>query len=155
MLPFALRIVIALLTFAVGVVVSSLLDFKRPANNTEHRAPAAVFVAARSMDEPPPPPHISYNRSIIAGGVLNGKAVSKPAPLYPPIARAARAQGTVTVEIVVNEDGDVISASAANGHPLLQQAAVQAARQAKFSPTFLSGRPVQISGVITYNFALE
>jgi protein TonB len=89
---------------------------------------------------------------LISGGVLNGKAVSKPEPEYPEIAKAAGARGTVTVQIVLDEDGNVVSASAISGHPLLQQAAVAAARQAKFSPTRLSGQPVRVSGVITYNF---
>jgi TonB family protein len=89
---------------------------------------------------------------VVSGGVLNGKAVSKPQPEYPPIARAAGASGTVTVQILVDEEGNVVSASAVSGHPLLQQAAVAAAREAKFSPTLLSGQPVKVSGVVTYNF---
>jgi len=93
--------------------------------------------------------------NFVSGGVLNGKAISKPQPPYPPIAKAARASGTVTVQIVVDETGRVISASPVGGHPLLQQAAAQAARQARFSPTLLSGQPVKVSGVITYNFVLQ
>jgi periplasmic protein TonB len=112
-----------------------------------------------TSDEPPPPPAPKPTpekpKTIVSGGVLNGKAISKPQPAYPPIAKAARAQGTVTVQIVVDESGRVISASAVSGHPLLQQAAVAAARQARFSPTLLSGQPVKVSGVITYNFVLQ
>jgi TonB family protein len=104
---------------------------------------------------PPPPPPVGGTGKTISGGVLNGKAISKPQPPYPAIAKAARASGTVTVQIVVDESGRVISASAVGGHPLLQQAAVQAARQARFSPTLLSGQPVKVSGVITYNFVLQ
>ncbi|HEX8190279.1 MAG TPA: TonB family protein [Pyrinomonadaceae bacterium] len=92
---------------------------------------------------------------VISGGVLNGKAVSKPQPEYPPAARAAGASGTVTVQILVDEEGNVVSAAAVSGHPLLQQAAVAAAREAKFSPTLLSGQRVKVSGVVTYNFAPE
>ena len=91
----------------------------------------------------------------VSGGVLDGKAVSKPPPVYPPVAKAARASGTVTVQVLVDEEGNVVSASAVSGHPLLQQAAVAAAREAKFSPTLLSGQPVKVSGVVTYNFVLE
>lgn len=112
-------------------------------------------------DEPPPPPKPTPTpappkpKTIVSGGVLNGKAISKPQPPYPPIAKAARAAGVVTVQIVVDESGRVISATAVSGHPLLQQAAVAAARQARFSPTLLSGQPVKVSGVITYNFVLQ
>lgn len=88
----------------------------------------------------------------ISGGVLNGKAISLPRPPYPPAAKAVRASGAVSVQVLVDEKGDVVSASAVSGHPLLRAAATSAAREAKFSPTFLSGQPVKVSGVITYNF---
>jgi TonB family protein len=90
----------------------------------------------------------------ISGGVLNGKAISKPAPAYPADAKSAGASGTVTVLIVIAEDGTVESAQAASGHPLLLEAAVKAAQKARFSPTFLSGQPVKVKGVVTYNFVL-
>ena len=93
-------------------------------------------------------------RVVVSGGVLNGKAIAKPQPAYPPIAKAARAQGTVVVQVLVDEEGYVIAANAVSGHPLLQQAAVFAARQARFTPTYLGGQPVKVSGVITYNFVL-
>jgi protein TonB len=111
-------------------------------------------------DEPPPPPPKptpapTPRRAPISGGVLNGKAISLPKPPYPPIARAARAAGTVTVQVTIDESGKVISARAVGGHPLLQQAAVQAAYGARFSPTQLSGQPVKVTGVITYNFVAQ
>lgn len=93
-------------------------------------------------------------KQIVSGGVLNGKAKKKPQPEYPAAAKAARAQGTVTVQIVVDEKGDVVSAVAVSGHPLLQPAAAEAARRAKFEPTTVCGQPVKVSGVITYNFVL-
>jgi protein TonB len=116
-------------------------------------APQAVVA-----DEPPPPPPKptpTPRRAPISGGVLNGKAISLPKPPYPPIARAARAAGTVTVQVTIDESGKVISARAVGGHPLLQQAAVQAAYGARFSPTQLSGQPVKVTGIITYNFVAQ
>jgi protein TonB len=90
----------------------------------------------------------------VAGGILNGKAISLPKPPYPAIARSARASGTVVVQVIVNEQGDVMSAHAISGHPLLQSSAVQAAWAAKFTPTRVEGQPVKVSGKITYNFVL-
>jgi TonB family protein len=90
--------------------------------------------------------------SPITGGTLNGKAISLPLPAYPAIARQAQATGTVTVQITIDESGNVISANAVSGHPLLRAAAVTAAREAKFSPTKLSGEAVKVSGVLVYNF---
>ena len=91
----------------------------------------------------------------LAAGVLNGRAISLPQPRYPARGRAARATGTVTVRVLVDEAGRVISAEAVSGHRLLREAAVAAAYQARFSPTQLSGQPVKVSGVITYNFVLQ
>ena len=107
-------------------------------------------------DTPPPPePKPTPRATPISGGVLNGKAISLPKPAYPPIAKAARASGTVVVQVLIDENGNVVSAHAVSGHPLLQGAAVGAARQAKFSPTKLSGQPVKVTGVIQYNFVAQ
>jgi protein TonB len=129
------------------------------AEGTAREGSGPAGPAVSGGDEPPPPAPTPKpeppKKTIVSGGVLNGKAISKPQPAYPPIAKAARASGTVTVQIVVDESGRVIQASAVSGHPLLQQAAVAAARQARFSPTLLSGQPVKVSGVITYNFVLQ
>jgi Ca-activated chloride channel family protein len=91
----------------------------------------------------------------VSGGVLNGKAISLPKPQYPAGAKSTRASGVVTVEVLLDEAGKVISARAVDGSPFLRQAAVNAARLARFSPTVLSGQPVKVTGVITYRFNLE
>ncbi|HEX6046770.1 MAG TPA: TonB family protein [Pyrinomonadaceae bacterium] len=123
-----------------------------PGAGTVVTAPAKVTIA----DEPPPPePKPTPRAAPISGGVLNGKAISLPKPGYPPIARAAHASGTVVVQVLIDENGNVVSASAVSGHPLLIQAAVSAARSAKFSPTKLSGQPVKVTGVIQYNFVAQ
>ena len=104
------------------------------------------FVAHR--DEPGIPASIN-------GGVLNGKAISLPKPEYPEAARAVKAEGTVVVQITIDENGDIFSAEATSGHPLLRAAAVEAAKAAKFAPTRLNGEPVKVSGVLTYNFVID
>ena len=110
--------------------------------------------AATGGDEPPPPPVEKKKEppKTISGGVLNGKAISLPKPPYPPAARAVRASGSVSVQVLIDESGRVVSASAVSGHPLLQAAAKSAALGARFSPTLLSGQAVKVSGIITYNF---
>lgn len=95
---------------------------------------------------PPPLP------TTISGGVLNVKAINLPKPPYPAAARAERASGPVSVQVLIDQKGKVISATAVSGHTLLRPAAVAAARSATFSPTFVNGRLVKVSGVITYNF---
>ena len=131
-------------------------DYRGPVNTggtgSDSGATGSGGDADTGAPPPPPPPVKKAPPKQISGGVLNGKATSLPKPPYPPAARAVRASGAVTVQVLIDESGSVVSASAVSGHPLLRAAAVQAARGARFSPTQLSGQPVKVSGVITYNF---
>ncbi|MFL6211670.1 MAG: energy transducer TonB [Pyrinomonadaceae bacterium] len=104
---------------------------------------------------PTPAPTPVPERIRVSSLILSGKVISKPVPAYPIIAKQARISGVVTVEILLDERGNVISAQATSGHPLLREAARAAAMQARFSPTLLSGQPVKVSGIITYNFVLQ
>jgi Ca-activated chloride channel family protein len=104
--------------------------------------------------EPPDTTTSSPNTRPVSGGVLNGIAISLPKPRYPAAAKNARASGVVTVEVLLDEGGKVVSARAVYGNPYLRDAAVEAARLARFSPTVLSGQPMRVSGVITYKFTL-
>jgi periplasmic protein TonB len=115
----------------------------------------AIGPARIDIKEDPPPPPPAPPRAPISGGVLNGKAVRLVTPPYPAMARSAHASGAVRVQVLIDENGNVISATAVSGHPLLQAAAAAAARQSKFTPTKLSGQPVKVSGVIIYNFVAQ
>jgi protein TonB len=125
-----------------------------PGSGTGNIISGPTTVQVKTDDAPPPPPKPTP-RAPISGGVLNGKAVRLVQPQYPPIARSAHASGQVSVQITIDENGNVISAHAVSGHPLLQAAAVGAARASKFTPTKLSGQPVKVSGVIIYNFVAQ
>jgi TonB family protein len=98
---------------------------------------------------------VKPKRAPISGGVLNGKAITLPKPDYPADAQAAGASGTVVIQVTIDESGMVISTRAISGHPLLRQASINAAMQARFSPTSLMGEPVKVTGVITYNFVKQ
>ena len=104
--------------------------------------------------EPPPSPGPKPILKPVSGGVLNGTAVYLPPPTYPEAAKRMRTQGTVSVDVILDETGKVVAANASSGPAVLREAAVQAALKAKFSPTKLSGQPVKVSGVINYKFAL-
>jgi len=101
-----------------------------------------------SAQTPPTPTSIKQ----VSGGVLNGKAQTLAKPAYPAAARAVNAEGAVSVQVLIDEEGTVVSADAVSGHPLLREAARSAAFQSKFRPTSLSGQAVKVSGVIVYNF---
>ena len=90
----------------------------------------------------------------VSGGVLQNSAISKVQPPYPAEAKAARVSGPVQVSVTINETGEVINAEAVSGHPLLRDAALNAARQWKFKPTELGGQPVKVQGTLNFNFTL-
>ena len=134
---------------AATKLTSAPLDVKAPAASASQSVPMVDLDS-----EPPPTPGPRPILKPISGGVLNGTAVSLPAPLYPDTAKRSRTQGVVTVDVVLDESGKVISANATSGPSMLRDAAVQAALKARFSPTKLSGQPVKVSGVINYKFTL-
>src|SRR5262245_3964343 len=111
------------------------------------------------FDAPPPPPMAippkpgtSGRKVKVTEGVLPNLASKKVEPEYPSIAKAAGVRGKVSVNVTVSETGKVIEAEIIKGHPLLRDAALQAARQWEFKPAEISGVPVKIVGVLIFNF---
>ncbi len=170
MLVYGLRLLVALITFGIGAAASWLLGSEVSARHERRVETTEQVFVFRSRDEFPPPPETMrglhckdglFSRGdgagadVVEGGILNRKANSLPAAVYPPAAKAAGIEGTVYVRVTVDESGRVDSARAFGGPQMLRQAAVDAAREAVFAPTRLSGRPVRVSGIITYNFGLE
>jgi Gram-negative bacterial TonB protein C-terminal len=115
-----------------------------PNSRTEDDTQPAPQANNQNVREGNPPP----GRAPIQGGVLNGKAIYLPLPETPP----GDAVGTVMVQVLVDEQGTVISARAVSGPPQLHIVAVNAARLARFTPTTLMGEPVKVSGTLAYNF---
>lgn len=88
----------------------------------------------------------------ISGGVVNGKARNLVTPSYPAAAKNIGAKGQVKVQVLIDENGNVVSANAVSGHPLLKSSAINAAKASKFTPTTLTGQRVKVTGIIVYNF---
>jgi len=128
---------------------SAQMDLKVPAVSTSQAVPAINLDS-----EPPPSPGPKPILKPVSGGVLNGTAISLPPPAYPEAAKRMRTAGVVVVDVILDETGKVVAATASSGPTILREAAVQAALKARFSPTKLSGQPVKVSGVINYKFAL-
>lgn len=136
-----------------------------PAGSFDHGrsggSPGGQVVKIEGAEPPPipkpsPTPQPAPRPKILkVSELLNGSAINKPVPPYPHIAKITRVSGVVAVQILIDEQGRVVSAQATSGHQLLRQAATQAAYRATFSPTSLNGQPVKVSGVITYNFVLQ
>ncbi len=107
-------------------------------------------------EKPPEPPVVKPpTTERVTSVVLTSKAVSLPQPPYPLLARQIHLQGPVSVQILVSEEGKVLSAQVVSGNPMLSTAAKDAAMRARFTPTILNGQAVKIQGVITYNFVLQ
>jgi TonB family protein len=84
-----------------------------------------------------------------------GNLIEAPHPEYPVAARRDNVSGTVTVEIEIDEDGNVASAKAASGPDVLRAAAVKAAYRARFKPAMVNGKPVKFSAALTYDFVID
>lgn len=94
-------------------------------------------------------------KSIVSEGVLRGIATNRFTPSYPEIAKRAGVQGQVQVQVLISEDGRVIDATILNGHVLLRNTAREAATRWVFTPTKLSGVPVKVQGILTFDFKLN
>ena len=86
---------------------------------------------------------------------MASKLVRKVEPLYPHLAKISRVQGVVILQVTVDEEGSVSDIRVLRGHPLLDDAAVQAVQQWKYSPTFLNGEPVPVTATVTVIFSLR
>ncbi|MGH9873924.1 MAG: TonB family protein [Pyrinomonadaceae bacterium] len=112
--------------------------------------------ALRVDVETPPPALVEKPKAtVLRKEVINGEALALPKPPYPPIAKQLGIEGSVNVQVLVDETGKVISAKAVSGDPALTRAAQQAALNARFSPTKIGEQAVKVSGVIIYNFVLQ
>jgi periplasmic protein TonB len=90
----------------------------------------------------------------VSQGVLAAKLIRKVVPSYPPLARMARIQGTVSLVGIVDRDGTIQHLQVVTGHPLLVEAALAAVRQWTYRPTLLNGEPVQVLAPIDVTFTL-
>ena len=118
---------------------------------------------ARNMPVPEPPAPVVAKPSApaapirikVGGSVQEGKFLSGPRPVYPPLARAARIAGTVRLQAVISRDGAIMDLRVISGHPLLVSAAMEAVRQWVYEPTLLNGEPVEVITQIDINYTLS
>ncbi len=99
------------------------------------------------------PPPVQAVR--VGGQVKEPKKLKHVPPVYPPIARQARVQGAVILEVLVAPTGRVRDVRVVRGHPLLDAAAIDAVRQWAYTPTLLNGVPVPVIMMVTVNFRIN
>lgn len=90
----------------------------------------------------------------ISSGISQGMLLTPIRPIYPSIARAAGIQGTVVVEAIISTAGTIESAHVVSGPPMLQAAAVEAIRAARYRPYRLNGEPTAVQTTFTVNFRM-
>lgn len=122
---------------------------------SEQKNQTEAIAEKTKIPDPPPvmkKPEEKPKVTTVSLGVVNGKASNLPKPSYPAPAKAVGASGAVQVQVLIDETGNVVSAKAVSGHPLLRDAAERAAKNARFTPTYLSKVAVKVNGLIVYNF---
>jgi periplasmic protein TonB len=100
-------------------------------------------------------PKVAVQRVRVSQGVTQGMVLHKVQPVYPPLARTARVQGTVVLAAVIGKDGTIQNLHVISGHPLLTQAALDAVKQWRYRPYILNGEPVEVDTQVTVNFTLS
>jgi TonB family protein len=122
-------------------------------------APGSGWSYGPAPPPPPPPPHArkpdNVKRIKLTENFARANLIRRPEPKYPALARQARIQGTVKLEIEIGRDGKVQEARLLEGHPLLVPAAIDAVMQWLFKPTLLNGEPVRVQAPITIVFTLR
>lgn len=119
------------------------------------------IIGAAPVAAPPPPPKVEVQKPVtpqrirVGGNVQAAKIISQPRPVYPPLAKQARIQGTVRFTAIIGRDGTIQNLQLISGHPLLVPAAQEAVKQWRYQPTLLNGEPVEVITQIDVNFTLQ
>ena len=107
---------------------------------------------AASIAPPPPKPVAPPPRN---SHMMEGNLIYKVQPVYPPLARQARIQGSVFLRAIISRSGTIEDLSVISGHPMLVGAAIDAVRHWRYRPYILNDEPVEVETRVTVNFSLS
>jgi protein TonB len=113
----------------------------------DQSSPPAATPAPTQQDVP--------KRVSVAAGVMRSFQIRKVNPTYPEKARRKRIQGTVTMNAIIDQGGNVASLQLVSGDPILAKAATEVVKQWKYRPYLLDGHAVEVETVLQVNFALS
>lgn len=129
---------------------------------SDANASPLVGVIGSAPAGPPPPPEAVPTKKeqpprapTHIGTISEANLVRKVMPIYPPLAKSARVQGTVEFTALISKEGNIENLKLVHGHPLLVNAAREAVEQWKYRPTLLNGAPVEVITDILVNFTLN
>ena len=142
---------------APPALTSGLEKWGVPGGTEDGSRDTVLWSMLKSSPAAPPPPKPETPRAPVrvGGDVQEGKAIHRPSPVYPPLARQARIQGTVVLEAIITKSGTIESLKVVEGHPMLVSAALEAVRQWRYRPTLLNGEPVEVATTIDVSFTLS
>jgi len=142
-----------LATGVVGGIPGGIPGFGGVLGGIMGGLPAAAPPSKPVAAPPPPPKPVGPQR--IGGNVQASKIISQQKPVYPPLAKMARQQGTVKFEATISKEGTIEDLKTLSGPPLLVPAAIEAVKQWRYQPTLLNGDPVEVLTTIDVNFSLQ
>ena len=131
-----------------------LADFGVPGGEPDAGFPPGGVVGSDPLPPPPGPPP-APRPTMRVSGLQAPRKIRDVAPRYPAMAQASRVEGVVILEAVIAEDGSVQDVRVLRSRPLLDDAAVEAVRQWRFTPTLLGGQPVPVVMTVTVSFTLN
>lgn len=114
-------------------------------------APGPIGIA---VDVAPPPP-LAPTHPLKVSHWAEGNLIYRVQPIYPPLARQVRVQGTVELRAIISRAGTIENLTVVGGHPMLVQSAIEAVRQWRYRPYLLNNEPTEVETEITINFLLS
>ena len=112
-------------------------------------------ISTNASRAPAPPAEKGRAPIRVGGHVRAPRAIYRPEPDYPPLARQARIQGDVVIDAVIDKTGIVVEMKAVSGPPLLVPAALAAVRTWRYEPTYLNEEPIDVRFIVTVHFQLQ
>ena len=116
--------------------------------------PRGIFRSIGDQVAVLPPPPVAPARPLRVSQWAEGNLVYRVQPKYPPLAQAARIQGSVQMRAIISKTGTIENLTVLSGHAMLVTAAVEAVRQWRYRPYMLNGEPIEVETEITVNFLL-
>ena len=138
------RLLVTIALFAAACCGTLGQDVQPPATSAPAKAPHKVKILGTEGR------HFKPDAK-----VTSGKLEHRVQPNYPALARQTKVAGTVTLDVIINKNGEVEEASLVSGHPLLVSAAIDAVKQWKYSPTLVDGEPFAVETTIEVTFSLN
>jgi TonB family protein len=123
-----------------------------PPPPSKPKPPASPIRVSGKVQQEPETPAAPIR---VGGNVVAPNLIKATRPVYPPLAKLARAQGTVKLEATISKDGTIENLHLLSGPPLLVQAAMEAVQQWQYKPTIVNGEPVEVLTTIDVNFSLS